>query len=419
MRIALISNSLPPEPATGGAQDYVSDLAKGLAASHDVLVISGAENSDVEGVDCVRVPALRVLYPTESRASKAIWHLRDQWMPSVHRSIVAHLRRFAPDVVHTHEPQGISAAAFTAVASAGVPHVHTAHDLNLLCVRVTMSKRGDFCGGSCVDCLVQRTIRGLLFRRHIHCLIAPSDHYRDVHVRAGIVGPDRAVTIRHGAHPGTVRVRSAASEPVSVGFIGALSPHKGILTLLQAFREAPSNWRLSVAGDGFLADRVEAEARRDPRITYFGYVEGAEKDAFFDSLDVLVIPSEWEEAATLVAVEAAVRGLPAVVSDRGGLPETPLARVFRSGDRESLLDGIRWFVDAPEQLAEASRRLVAARERFFWSNHLAKVEQVLGEVAGRNGGRGLAAARLPEDDDLLVARRPPAQPAEQEVVDGS
>lgn len=382
MRIALISNSLPPEPATGGAQDYVSNLAKGLGESHDVLVISGAENSDVEGVECVRVPALRVLYPTESPIAKAIWHLRDQWMPSVHRSIVAHLRRFAPDVVHTHEPQGISAAAFTAVASARLPHVHTAHDLNLLCVRVTMSREGEYCGGSCIDCLVQRAIRGRLITRHLDRLIAPSDHYRDVHVRAGIIPSERAVTIRHGAHPGTVRLRSGPSEPVSIGFIGALSAHKGILTLLEAFRRTPASWRLAVAGDGFLTERVEAEARRDRRISYLGYVEGAEKDAFFDRLDVLVIPSEWEEAATLVAVEAAVRGLPAVVSDRGGLPETPEAHVFSAGDRESLLEGIRWFVETPERLAEASRRLVAAQERFLWSNHLPQVEQVLSEAAG-------------------------------------
>jgi glycosyltransferase involved in cell wall biosynthesis len=379
MRIALISNSLPPEPATGGAQDYVADLAHDLSERHEVLVISGAASA-LEGINCVRVPALRVLLPTESAVSKAAWHLRDQWMLGVHRAVTDHLRRFTPDVVHTHEPQGISAAVFTAVAQTRVPHVHTAHDLNLLCVRVTMTRDGRFCGGRCASCLVQRTVRGRLVARHLDRLITPSDHYRKVHVNSGIVPAQRALTIRHGARPGTTRLRSPSPDTLHLGFIGNIGPHKGVLTLLDAFRRAPPGWRLSIAGEGVLSGLVE-KAQSDSRIAYLGYLEGARKDAFYDALDLLVIPSEWEEAATLVAVEAAVRGLPAVVSDRGGLPETPEARVFPARDVEALLRAVNWFLASPERLEDASGRLLAHQDRFLWSNHVERVERVLEDVA--------------------------------------
>ena len=70
----------------------------------------------------------------------------------------------------------------------------------------------------------------------------------------------------------------------------------------------------------------------DGRINHYGYVTGAQKNSFFDRLDVMVIPSEYEENAPIIVAEALVRGLPCVVSDRGGLPETPEAWTFRAGD---------------------------------------------------------------------------------------
>ena len=381
MRVALVTNSLPPEPATGGAQDYVADLAADLAVRHDVLVLTGAK-SGIDGVQCVAVPTLPVLLPTASLVTKAAWHLRDQWRPAVHRAVGAHLRAFRPDVVHTHEPQGLSAAVFSAVAVASLRHVHTTHDLNLLCVRVTMTKDGESCGGRCAPCLLQRAVRANLVARRIDYLIAPSDRYRQLHVRAGIAPAELALTIRHGARAGTARVRAYSRRGLTLGFIGALSPHKGLSTLLNAFERAPAEWRLEIAGDGLLAPVVERAARRDDRIRYHGYVSGAQKDAFFDRVDLLVIPSEWEEAATLVAVEGAVRGLPSVVSDRGGLPETAEARLFSARDASSLLAAIDWFLDS-DRLSAASKRLLADRERFLWSTHVARVERVLAAAAGR------------------------------------
>lgn len=199
---------------------------------------------------------------------------------------------------------------------------------------------------------------------------------------AGIVPPQRALTIRHGARPGTTRVRSLSADNLHLGFIGNIAPHKGVLTLLDAFRGAPSGWRLSIAGDGVLSELVE-KAQSDPRIAYLGYLKGARKDAFYDALDLLVIPSEWEEAATLVAVEAAVRGLPAVVSDRGGLPETPEARIFPARDAEALLRAVNWFLAPSKRLEDASVRLLAHQDRFLWSNHVESVERVLEGVALR------------------------------------
>jgi glycosyltransferase involved in cell wall biosynthesis len=374
MRIALVSSSIAPE-RMGGSEIYAGMLATALAERHDVVLYTGASNGP-QGVETVHLPGLPELPRSAPALRKAAWHARDQWLRSVHRALERELRAFRPEVVHSHHPQGLSAAVFTAVSTCGARHAHTVHDANVLCARVTMMRDGGFCGGRCMTCRPQRLIRGRLLARHLHRLIAPSDYFRDMHVKAGVVPPERAETIRQGAHPGSTRLRETrpGSEFV-VGYLGALAAHKGIRTLLHAFRGAPSGWRLHIAGTGPLERELAAEARRDPRLELAGVVSGDRKDVFLDGLDVLVIPSEYEENAPLVAVEAAVRALPAVVSDRGGLPETPEASVFRAGDPQALLEALGRLADSEGELANRSRRLHDMPERFLWSRHVEQLER--------------------------------------------
>jgi glycosyltransferase involved in cell wall biosynthesis len=380
MRIALVSSSIAPE-RIGGSEIYAGMLATALAEHHDVVLYTGASKGP-QGVETVRLPGLPELPPNAPALRKAAWHAGDQWLHSVHRALKRELRVFRPEVVHSHHPQGLSAAVFTAVSACGARHAHTVHDANVLCARITMMRDGRFCGGRCLTCRPQRLIRGNLLARHLHRLIAPSDYFRDMHVRAGVVPPERAETIRQGAHPGTTRLRARREGgELVVGYLGTLAVHKGVRTLLHAFRGAPAEWRLRLAGSGPLERQLVAEARRDLRLELTGFVSGERKDAFLNALDVLVIPSEYEENAPLVAVEAAVRALPAVVSDRGGLPETPEAGVFRAGDSQALLEALRRFADSEEELANRSRRLDDMTERFVWSHHVEHVERALAATA--------------------------------------
>jgi glycosyltransferase involved in cell wall biosynthesis len=375
-----VSSSVAPE-RLGGSEAYAADLAAALAERHDVLLHTGARTAP-PGVELARLPALPDLTKEASRGHKAVWHLRDQWRLAVHTTLKQQLRHFRPDVVHTQHPQGLSAAVFSAVAADDLPHAHTVHDANALCARITMTTNGRFCGGHCVACLPQRRIRSALLKRSLGRLIAPSDYFKQMHVRAGVVPADRAQTIRQGAQPGTSRIRATRGDSITLGFVGALAPHKGVPTLLTAFHAAPSQWRLWIAGAGPLQAKVRRVADSDPRIRFTGVVDGAAKDEFLDGMDLLVIPSEYEENAPLVAVEAAVRALPMVVSDRGGLPETPEATVFRAGDPGRLLESIAGLAESPDAMAAKSTRLDKERPRFLWSHHVEQVERALEATIG-------------------------------------
>ena len=381
MRVAIISNLLPPAGA-GGAEAYAALVASTLAERHEVLVLSGSPEGDVEA-PVAAVPALGELAEDATLATKLIWHARDQWRPSVHAAVVRRLREFQPDVVHTNAIQGLSAAIFTGVARCGVPHVHTAHDLSLLCARASMTRDRRFCGGECASCRFQRTVRGSAFKRHITRLLAVSDYIRRVHTERGVVPADRAVVLRLGSNAGELRPRRLLEDGgLHVGFLGRLAPNKGILTLVEMFLDAPKSWRLTIAGSGQLANRLKTIADERPNLTFLGHVSGDAKEAFFDAIDVLAIPSEWEEPAALVGTEAAARGIPLLVSDRGGLPELPEARVFTACSVESLRHAAAWYCDAPDRVIEISRRLISRHDEFSWTTHMAKLEQQLAEAAG-------------------------------------
>jgi glycosyltransferase involved in cell wall biosynthesis len=383
MRLALIATLLPSD-SPGGAEAYVDAAAHALAERHDIVVLTGSSGS-LNGIPTRHLPHLPQLDRRRPRAAKLLWHAADQWLPTVHFALVRELKELRPDIVLTHHPQGLSAAVFTAIAQVGLRHVHTAHDLNLLCTRMTMTRDGEFCGGRCLDCRIQRTIRGGAIRLDLSRLIGVSRYICERHVRAGVVPADRALALRLGALPGPARLRKVDGTTVTLGFIGTLAPHKGVRTLLAAMESTDEPWRLLVAGTGPLEGEVRNAARDDDRIEYLGPVVGSAKDAFFDRCDLIVIPSEWEEPATFVAVEAAVRGIPTVVSARGGLTEAPEARTFRSGAPHELVRAVRWYLEDPRRVEDASARLLAAGEEYEWSTHVRRLEAILDEV--RHEGR--------------------------------
>ena len=390
MRIAFVSNLLPPE-GRGGAEYYVARLVETLAARHEVTVFTGSLDGEAGAAAVVHVPSLYSLSTAAHLPEKIMWHARDQWSPTVHRALKGMLASFAPAVVHTHEPQGLTGAVFTAVASCRLPHVHTAHDLNLLCAQVTMTRNGVFCGGRCVRCAPQRALRPRLLRRRLDTVICHSEYLHRRHAEAGVCSPEKIVTIPFGVPDTEGRVRSPNSH-LRLGFVGSLTRQKGLVTLLDTFRSCPPHWTLAIAGAGPLEGLVRTRAGLDRRIEFVGYVSGPEKDAFFDAIDLLVIPSEMEEATSLVAVEAGARGIPSVVSNRGGLPEFPEALVFEAGSGESLQAALWMHGATPERLEQSSRALLDMRDRFAWNTHVRRVEEVLEAAASRRASAPAEAA---------------------------
>ena len=107
---------------------------------------------------------------------------------------------------------------------------------------------------------------------------------------------------------------------VRLGVLGRISPEKGIEVLLdELLSDSSLEWSLSIGGTGDAAYLAELKAcYSDPRIRFLGHVVPA---AFLQSIDILVVPSKWNEPFGRVTVEAYSYGVPVVGANTGGIPE--------------------------------------------------------------------------------------------------
>jgi glycosyltransferase involved in cell wall biosynthesis len=119
----------------------------------------------------------------------------------------------------------------------------------------------------------------------------------------------------------------ASSHPIRLGFIGRLVPVKGLFVALHTLKtliDRGVDASLFVAGVGQLEQAGKqraAELGVSSSVIWKGCVDSVTE--FYDSLDVLLVPS-IREPLGLVALEAAARGVPVIASSVDGLPEAVL-----------------------------------------------------------------------------------------------
>jgi glycosyltransferase involved in cell wall biosynthesis len=128
--------------------------------------------------------------------------------------------------------------------------------------------------------------------------------------------------------PGARARYGLSDDDVAVGVIGRISKTKGQRMFLEALMSLLSAYprlKLVVAGGSDFEDpaeeaAVKALAAQAPEhVTVTGAMVDSRE--FLDAMEVLVVPSLWEEPFGLVAVEGMARSLPVVVTRSGGLQE--------------------------------------------------------------------------------------------------
>jgi glycosyltransferase involved in cell wall biosynthesis len=399
VRVCLVSNLYPPD-VLGGAEIVVGQLARGLqAAGHEVTVVATAPRAragseTVEGVRVHRLDPANLYWAGEAagrpRMLKPLWHLVDLWNPVMYRRLRALLVAARPDVVHTHNLGGLSAAAWSATSATGLPLVHTPHDHSLTCLRaVRMTRSGRVCERQCAPCALRS---GWLERRSraVDAVAAPARFVLDRHLELGFFPRAHTAIVPWGAPPVAATVGSPRRDeaPVRFLFLGSLQPHKGIGVVLEAFRRAPdAPLSLDIAGAGTMADACLAAARRDPRIRFHGFVTGGEKEGLLGSADVLLFPSLCWEVVGLVMLEAFAHGVPVIASRTGGIPEFiedgRTGLLVEPGDAAALATQMRRLA-ANRDVIEAMRGACrACAARLTWGRTVGELVEVYKVALGR------------------------------------
>ena len=293
---------LAPGPA-GGAESVVLALAEGLRRRGHALVLaclvaSGEERHPI--AQQARGAGLEV----ELVALPARAYLAER------RALLALLRRFEPDAVHTHGYRADLVAGLAARA-ARIPQVTTAHG---------------FIGGDRRNRLYEWL--QLRTARHAAAAVAVSTPIVERYRRAG-VPPERIHLIRNAWSgreplPRAEARRALGLDPAEplVGWIGRVSHEKGADVLLAALAKLPAaRAHAAVVGDGPEREALAARARAlglAGRVHWLGLVPEAGRLA--SAFDVFVLSSRTE-GTPIALLEAMAARLPIVASAVGGVPD--------------------------------------------------------------------------------------------------
>ena len=223
--------------------------------------------------------------------------------------------------------------------------------------------------------------------RRARRVLTVSEYSRAQILRWSGVPPDRVVNVGNGVGPpfSPDGPRRQAGGPYAL-FVGNPRPHKGLPTLLQAFRGLPdSDLRLVLAG------QLGAETARSVQCLGVGHrteiVDSPtdhELACLYRGALVLVLPSLMEGFG-LPALEAMACGTPVIASRAGSLPEVV-------GDAGVLVDAlepdaiqrvIESVLAAPERRVAMRAKGIERARQFTWDAVAAKVRAVLQEAGER------------------------------------
>lgn len=167
--------------------------------------------------------------------------------------------------------------------------------------------------------------------------------------------------------------RERGTLPIVVGYAGRLVPEKGVELLLRALARVERKWTLRVLGSGPLRRPLAALADQlgiVGRVEFTDWVPSIEMPQFYNSLDLLVVPSltqpNWKEQFGRVLIEAMACGIPVIGSSSGEIPNVlgDAGLVFPEGDVPALAAALRSLIDAPalrSALGQKGRELAVTR----------------------------------------------------------
>jgi glycosyltransferase involved in cell wall biosynthesis len=231
--------------------------------------------------------------------------------------------------------------------------------------------------------------------------IPVSDYYVPPMSRLLGIRADRMSVVPLGINlDGYERRRDDRDDVFRVGYFARISPEKGLHVLAEAYplfrRRAAAPARLEAAGylsrahESYLADvkRGLEKAGLADEFTYRGAVDRAGKLAFLRGLNVLSVPTPYDEPKGVFLLEAMASGVPVVQPRRGAFTEI----VEKTGG------GVLVAPDNPDALADGLYTLWKDRE----------LARTLGE-RGANGVRAhysiqRSAAALLEVYESLIER---------------
>jgi glycosyltransferase involved in cell wall biosynthesis len=377
MKILTVNVHYAPE-SYGGATIVAEEVTRELAdRGHQMYVLTGStdpalptaglhryQDGDIPvlamGRSLPRTPAEEYLQP----------HLGQRFA-----QVLASIR---PDVVHFHAIQALGVEMVERAVET-VPTVVTLHDAWWLCERQFMVRStGRWCGqvgidprvcATCVPDPAEHEKRQDHSRRILNscsAVLAPSAYWAKVMGDSGVDARVLQVNRNGVMHPAADFERTPYTGPVRFGYVGGDNRIKGAPQLRAALEGMTrSDYRLRVVDSSL---KLGARSIHPQDWQYSGHIEivpgydYANIDDFFDSIDVLIFPSQWRESYGLTVREAVLRGVWVIATEGGGTTEDLAEAVNASlipldGRADALRAAMEAVLDDPARYAGRARAI--------------------------------------------------------------
>jgi len=265
-------------------------------------------------------------------------------LPDAARNFFSIFKESHPDVVHLHNPTPTIYAAMAARMTGVSSIVSTRHSLVAQPRRLVEELKYAL-AATCCD-------------RIVGICDATTNNLKRLHS----VPSRKIVRVYNGAVPlkRVTREQCPPGNGFTLVYVGRLEPVKNHTLLLNAFRAAlqsSPSLRLWMVGDGSERKRLESLATElgiAAQVTFWG--QQINVAPFFSAADAFIMSSE-SEGLPMSLLQAFSLGLPAIVTDVGGMAE--VVRLAKAGFAVSVTD--------PAEMAAAILRLAgsdAERKQF-------------------------------------------------------
>lgn len=187
-----------------------------------------------------------------------------------------------------------------------------------------------------------------------------------------------------------VEVRNGASRKPTIGFVGRMLPGKGLQVLGEALTKMRGeDWQVLLVGDGLeraAFERQLAGCGMLERAHFTGAISYNLVSAYFDQMDVLVIPTQTtrrvREQFGRVIVEGMASGVPVIGSTCGAIPEVigDAGMVFPEGDADALAGVLRRTLSDRGLRERMTRAGLARVQQYSWERVAEKTYKLYQQV---------------------------------------
>lgn len=383
----IVPELLPVPPVKGGAvEHWVNEASKRLnQAKLDISIVSRPANTEgFEGVNYLTIPWTNIELFFHRLKERLTWRNPLRYLAKI-QNVASYGLRMAKlvsefDLVVIHNEPNLLFFLKNNPQQKVILHMHNEH-------------------------LTMRMFRP--FYRHalkkVDSVICVSDFIRRSAIQHFPEYADKFIVVFNATDPDVFKpygeeavkhlteIVALQEDKKYLLYVGRLTEIKGVHVLIQAFEQVHQhlpNTKLIIVGSSFFEDAAKTDYEKiltelakpiSQHIIFTGYIPHEKLKYLYSAVDMVVLPSIWQDPCPLVVLEAMASGSCLVSSDVGGIPEVVENGIngvlVRKADVDALAQavlGVLQNANNKHQMElEARNKIVAG---YMWERLVAELE---------------------------------------------